>query len=319
MRAEPKVSIVLTCFNQAEFVVACLEAISKLEYKNLELILVDNGSTDDSVNTIKQWLALHQFDFPSKLIFQTKSKPYCTCFNEAFQFVSGEYFIDLAADDFIKPEHIIRSVSKLLSKPLAGAVFSDADLVKENGDLRSFYKRDKNSELVQRPSDGNVFCQVVAKNHLLSATCIFRTDSFRELGGYDETLSYEDFDFLTRMARQYTFVFSDHIGIQKSLHRHSFSASQYKSKNSLMLPSTYSVCKNIQAMVKNKEEKEALRTRVRYELRHALASANFEVAKDFVKLGEEVGVSGLEFHLQKIWSRMRWDLSDLVYGSIRNF
>lgn len=309
MIEEPKVSILLTCYNQAEFVGDCLEAISKLDYRNLELIIVDNGSSDDSVKNIKFWLKSHQLDFPLKLIFRDVSIPYCACFNETFQFVNGKYFIDLAADDFLNPEHIARSVSKLHSTSEAAVVFSDAELVDEKRNKQTFYKRDQNGNLIQKPMDGQLFSQIVAKNYLLSATCVYSSDSFREIGGYDETLAYEDFDFLTRMARHYNFVFSDHIGIRKSLHKNSYSSSQYISRNSQMLPSTYRVCKKIQAMVKNEKEKAALQTRVRYELRHALASANFDVAKDFVKLGEEIGLKGLEFSLYKIWSHLRWDFS----------
>src|SRR5690606_24064535 len=105
----------------------------------------------------------------------------------------------------------------------------------------------------------------------------FKTEVLKNEGGHDEDLSYEDFDIIVRLARNYLFVFNEYIGVKKRLLENSFSSKQYSIRNSVMLPSTLKICRKIQLMNRSHRENNALKFRVMFETKHALASANFDV------------------------------------------
>src|SRR5690606_35278468 len=111
------------------------------------------------------------------------------------------------------------------------------------------------------------------------------------------------------LTSKYPVVFSDHTGVYKRKHASSLSANQYQNYQSVMLPSTLRVCEKIRDMNRSDGENTALAERVLFELKHALWSANFQPAKRFVKLADELQVKGAEFRLYKFWLYLRLDIS----------
>ncbi|WP_304516392.1 glycosyltransferase family 2 protein [Cecembia rubra] len=309
MNSAPLVSIICTVYNQEDYVNEALDAVLEIEYPNLELIIVDNGSTDYSGRQIKNWLEEHGGKLQVIFISRSPGMPYCKSFNMAFEQAKGDYFIDLSGDDLICKEHVQKSVAHLEKNPFAAVCFSDAFLFSKGKQLRTFYKRKVSGELQSAVSDGDIYELLVAKHHCLSVTMVIRSSAFKFEGAYDESLAYEDFDIQVRLARKYPFVFSDHIGIKKRIHSKAMSVDQYKRYKSVMLPSTLKVCQKIKTMNRTQKEDLALLNRVQFELKHALLSANFQVAGGFVELAQELGAEGLGFRLYKKWLKHHWDVS----------
>lgn len=312
----PLVSVILTCFNQSKYVLRCLESVKSQDYPRLELIVVDNGSSDQSAALIEKWSSENGQSIVSKLIIGKTSIPYCKSFNEAFSFSQGRYLIDLSGDDELVPGHISRSISKLKESIGAACCFSDVWLREENGRKRTFFKRDRGGHLAQKVKIGDVYRQVVERYCIPSVSLVFDAEIFRKEGGYDENLSYEDFDIIVRMARNYSFVFSNHIGVIKNIHSGSFSDTQYAAKNPTMLLSTLKVCWKIKEMNRRPRENEALLKRIYFETKHALLSGNFEVARGFLELARQVGGKGFRYRLFKTWSASKINLSP-VYSLVK--
>jgi glycosyltransferase involved in cell wall biosynthesis len=317
MNSSPMVSIICTVFNQEDYVRESLDSVLQSDYPNLELIIVDNGSTDNSVRQIKGWLEENKEKISVIFISRNQSIPYCESFNRAFEQAKGEYFIDLSGDDLICKEHIFKSVACLEKYPQAAVCFSDAYLFSNDGKIRTFYPRNRKGKLQYAVIDGDVYELMVAKHHILSVTMIIRSSTFRLEGGYDEKLSYEDFDIQVRLARKYPFVFSDHFGIKKRLHPKAMSVDQYKRYQSVMLPSTLKVCQKIKSMNKNPKEDLALLNRVQFELKHALLSANFQVARGFFELADDLGAKGIRMKLYENWLKHHCDIS-AIYGFLKS-
>ncbi|WP_291789191.1 glycosyltransferase family A protein [Cecembia sp.] len=318
MDESPLLSIICTVFNQEAFLTQCLAGIAGLSYPNLEIFLVDNGSSDDSRAILKDWVDKNRSNFTISTIFRDLDMPYCQSFNQVLAQVNGKYLIDLSGDDILQTQHAIKSITRLEENPLAALSFSDAFLYKE-GIKKSFYPRDHQGRLKSPVIEGELYEVLVARHHVLSVTMVLRTDFIKEVGGYDESLAYEDFDIQVRLARKHPFVFSDHIGLIKTIHPKAFSAAQYKRYRSVMLPSTLKICQKIQKMNRTRGEDEALKKRLKYELKHALFSANFEVADGFLDLLEDlnnVGQSSL--FIYKKWLRYQWDFSG-IYVFLKSF
>lgn len=304
------VSIICTCYNHGEFIKGALDSVRNQSYGPIELIIIDNGSKDNSVEVIRNWVKYNE-DQKLRTIFHFPSINYCKAFNQGLQKANGKYIIDLSGDDLLLLDHVKTAV-ETLENGHAGVYFSNAYLEGEkSGSSEVFYPVNEEGRLLKEVISGDIYIHVVQKHFLCAPTMVFKAEILKKEGGYDQELSYEDFDILVRLARKYGFVFNGNIGVKKRILKTSFSAKQYSIKNSVMLPSTLKVCRKIQAMNKSLKENEALQFRVMFETKHALASANFDTAAEFLNLAQEIGVFGFRYHLFRLWEKVRLDLSSI--------
>lgn len=303
------VTIICIAYNQEQWIEETLESVRAQDYYSKELIIVDNGSTDNTAEVIRNWVNKSSNQFSVETVFHEQMQPYCQLFNQVLVNVNGHYLVDLSGDDVLYPEHLSASIRELKIVPFAGFVFSDAYILDEMGEVKTFYKRNTGGELIEEIELSNIYETLIQRNFICSPTIVFNTAILRKEGGYDESLYYEDFDIQIRLAREHPLVFSNHIGVLKRKHSKSMSHGQYQSYHSQMLPSTVKVCSKIQVMNIYPEENQALRKRILYELKHALWSANFEPARDLIAIGENLGIKGLKFWIYKVWASQGWDIS----------
>jgi len=107
------------------------------------------------------------------------------------------------------------------------------------------------------------------------------------LGGYDEALSYEDFDFWVRSSRSFKYCFTDKVLMQKQVITNSHSSMQYRRKNPHSM-STAKICAKALKLNKTRREDRALLKRINYELRWALITENWEAAQLFLQTKESL-------------------------------
>lgn len=307
----PLVSVICTSYNHGDYVQDALDSVVNQTWPSIELVIIDNGSSDGSADRIRDWMIhntgrilLHAFLHPKPL-------NYCQSFNLGLAKVKGKYVIDLSGDDVLLPGHVSKAVHVLEDHP-DQVYFSNAFLEQPaSRSLATFYPVDQDGHLRRKIASGDIYRHVVQRNFLCAPTMVVpRTILLREQG-YDEALSYEDFDIIVRLARKYRFVFDENIGIKKRILKSSFSAQQYRIKKSIMLPSTVAVCKKILAMNLTEEENEALAFRIMYETKHALASANFDAAAEFLDIANDIGISGFRYRLFRLWETSRLDFSQI--------
>lgn len=303
----PKITIICTSYNHADYIGEALESIVFQEIPRLELFIIDNGSNDSSQKIIQEW-ALANEKLTPKLILRKGRINYCKSFNEALNQCTGDFIIDLAGDDALLQGHVDKAVAQLIVYPEAAVCFSDALIVKEDIEKR-FYEMNRYGPPVDQI--GDVYGQVIDRYCISTATMVFRASHLKAIGGYDEELVYEDFDVLCRLARRYPFCFSPHLGIKKRILPTAFAAGQYSTKNSQMLKSTLEICHKIKRQNKSKQEDTALHNRLMHETKHALGSANFEAAEGFLKLADEIKISSPRTIFFKLWLKSRVDLSRL--------
>lgn len=306
----PLLSIICTCYNHGKYIQEALNSVAEQNYHPMELLIIDNGSRDDAVKQIEDWVQSNQRRFNVKTILRPYALNYCRSFNLGLAMIKGKYVIDLSGDDVLLPEHVATAVQTLENHP-ESVYFSNAYLEEAYRPLSTFYPVNDGAKPLTEVASGNIYEKVVQRTHLCAPTLVFPTQLMVKEGGYDERLSYEDFDIIVRLSRKYNFVFNEHIGVKKRILKSSFSAQQYRARNSIMLPSTLKVCYKIREMNRTEEENKALTNRLMFEAKHALASANFHAATGFLDLAEEIGVSGIRFRLFRLWERIQLDLSFL--------
>ena len=109
MESNPLVTIICLCYNHSDFVVESLNSVINQDYKNIELIIIDDCSSDNSALVIKQWLK----NYPEILFIKNEVNLGNTkSFNKGLQLAKGDYIIDLASDDVLEKEDTVIDVSK---------------------------------------------------------------------------------------------------------------------------------------------------------------------------------------------------------------
>lgn len=309
MITSDRIAIICIAYNHQDWIEETLESVKMQDYHSKELIIVDNGSEDDTKEIIKKWVNQNSGMLSVQTVFYKEMQPYCQLFNDMLSRSNSQFVIDLSGDDVLYPDHLSKSVEVLKQDTNAAFVFSDAYILEPGGIVKTFYKRSISGELEEEIELRNIYETLIRSNKICSPTIVFNAPILIKEGGYDPALYYEDFDIQVRLSRKYPLLFSDHIGVLKRKHSKSLSASQYQRYQSKMLPSTVAVCRKIQQMNRQESENKALGVRILYELKHALWSANFKSGEDLISIGDEIGLTGFKFMLYKLWAKRRWDIS----------
>jgi glycosyltransferase involved in cell wall biosynthesis len=279
---EPLVSVICLSYNHDRFVSQAVHSVINQTYKNIEIIVVDDASNDSSHDVVQKLVAEYPF---IQFLAIKKNVGNCKAFNLGFALSKGDFIIDFATDDIMMPDRIAKQVNRFQSLSQdTGVVFTDAIYVNENEIfLRQHYEYLFQKRLLKAVPQGDVYSKVLSRYFIASPTMMVRRTVFDKIGGYDESLAYEDFDFWVRSARSFKYSFLNEPLTKIRKVGNSMSTGWYKLGDK-QLHSTYLVCKKAQKLNKNAEENEALVTRVRYEIRQSVFSKNVTEAKLFFEL-----------------------------------
>ena len=277
----PLVSIICHCYNHETFVVDTLNSILNQNYTTIEIILVDDCSTDNSVSVITAFLMKHPeitFIKNNPNLGITKS------FNKALKIAKGKFVIDLAADDILLPNCValqVETFQKSLYKNLA-IVYGNAELIKENGEFKSYYfEVDASKKTIHKRPTGNIYATIITSGKTFcSVSGMIKKEVYDSLNGYDERLEYEDYDFWIRASRDYEIDFIDEILIQKRVVTDSLETYFFKKNNARAKKINYSthlILKKAIQLNRTKAEDLALQKRIHYEIIHCWKNKNYSL------------------------------------------
>ncbi len=279
----PLVSVICLCYNHSSYVIEAINSVLAQSYPNVELIIVDDASNDESRVVIGKHIAdMAGINF----IALDKNVGNCNAFNLGWRASSGQFVIDLAADDVLLPERISVGVSCLLKAGNEfGVHFTDARLIDKSGKTIGQHLTAKYFE--GNVPNGIIFQELLKKYFINPVTMMYSKVMLDYLEGYDENLAYEDFDLWIRSSKKFRYCFSDEILVAKRILKSSHSGSQYK-LGSKILASTLKVCEKAYILCGNEEDFLALDVRLNYEMKMAFYSLNWPVAIKMFKLRKRV-------------------------------
>ena len=295
----PRVTVICTCYNHAQYVVQALDSVLMQTYQNVQLIIVDNASTDKSADVIKKFIAQHS----SVIFIENKiNLGICKAFNIAVGYSDGKYLIDLSADDVLLPnriEHQITEFEKLDDS--YGMMYSNIEYINKSGKLTGNSCHKKNY-----PS-GNIFQNILAEYIIPSPSTIFKKSVFLKIGGYNDLLAFEDFDFWVRCAFYFNIQFTAEITTQKRILKDSFSTAFYSTNSDKMLRSTLATYAWAKEKLRNSEENQAYQKGMNYYFGQCILLGHFSLAKVYLTLMEQP--SGLKNKILLILLRKKINLS----------
>lgn len=194
--ATPLVSVIIPCYNHERYVEKAIASAAQQSYPSVEVIVIDDGSSDDSVNVIKALSSDYSFRFICQ-----ENQGVCKTLNRAIREAStGEYIALLASDDFWHEDKIRLQIEALSRHPESEFCFSQA---REFADTAML---EKGRIFPRKCREGNVLNSVFIRQHVPAGTMLFTRRLFDTLDGFDENLREEDWDFVIRSASATSFA-----------------------------------------------------------------------------------------------------------------
>ena len=268
-------SIICLCYNQASFVREALDSAIGQIHANVELIIVDDGSTDGSKEIIRDWLT----DHPNVPFINIGSRiGNCAAFNCGWRKSSGDFVIDLAADDILSKDRVNEGLKQLRATG-AGVHHCDAELINESG-VHQSYHSDQFKGIIP---EGNLYIDLVSRYLVCPPTMMIRREVLEDLGGYDESLTFEDFDFWVRSSRNFEYCYTAKVLVKKREVKNSHATSQDKFMNNHQR-SILKVCWKILSMNQTVEEGRALRKRCWHEIGQCIKKGNLGLILDYLSI-----------------------------------
>ena len=232
----PLVSAIILCYNQARFVIECLEGVKAQQYPNLELIVNDDGSRDDSAAVIQAWLA--GSGIPYRFLRNGTNQGLCRSLNNAILQSRGKYIAGVAADDVWLPGKLLRHVERLEKlAPEVGLIYTDALQMDEVGKslAKNFIETYRHFEA--RP-EGNIHRVLWQGNFIPAMTTLIKRECYDKVGLFDESLYYEDWDMWLRISRCFSFAYLDEVSAKYRI----VSTSMMQSQGNRMIDAGCQVC-----------------------------------------------------------------------------
>jgi glycosyltransferase involved in cell wall biosynthesis len=193
----PTISVVVSSFNFGRYVGATLDSVRRQTFRDFEAVIVDDGSTDDSLAVIGRYLEDDRF----RLVRQ-RHQGQARCKNRGLVEARGQFLAFLDADDIWAANKLMFQWQRFQLDPDLGVVFSRRELIDADGLPLYEPKR-----LFPR---GDVLDHMFLQNFICFSTALVRREVVEHVGLFDERLNLGiDYDFWLRAAQHYTFDYVD--------------------------------------------------------------------------------------------------------------
>lgn len=194
----PLVSVAIPAYNHAPFLQQCLDSVRAQTYPHLELVVVDDGSTDATLALAQQFAAQYGSRFAQLTIITQENQGVSAASNRAIAACSGEWVHLLGSDDVLYPEKIAYQQQALLAwhEPRLALLYSDVDVIDSAGTVLSTATR-------KRPAGGldhAAYLWLISHNYIANPTVALRRAPFLNMGGFDENSRLEDLDAWLRLS-----------------------------------------------------------------------------------------------------------------------
>jgi glycosyltransferase involved in cell wall biosynthesis len=285
-KSKPSVSIIAISYNHAPFIQEALDSIFNQSYSNIEVIVIDDASTDESCSVIESCIQGRSVLF----LKNEKNVGNCTSFNRAYKYATGDYIIDFALDDIMYPTRIEKQVELFQqSSDNVGVIFTNVHIIGEAVSfIQTHYPKYHHRSNSSKIPVGDVFEALLSQYYINPVSMMSRREVFDKLNGYDEILAYEDFDFWIRSSRVFEYAYLPEVLSAKGSVTTSLSSQFYQTNRLAMFESTLKVCKKAWWLCRSKPEKNALIKRCRYEARQAYRYNYKNVVREYLEILKDV-------------------------------
>lgn len=219
----PLVTVITLSFNTGKYVIETIKSVKEQTYKNIEHIIIDDCSKDNSVELIQNWISAN--NYKCEFIKHEANLGICKSFNDGLNRANGKY-ICIVCDDIFLPEKVERQVAILeKSAENVGVVYSDAYLINDDGSPRYGWFIQNFRQFKEVPS-GEIFDSLIDGNFIPAMSVMIPRSVFDEIGFFDENLSFEDYDMWLRISKKFRIIFSDYVSVKYRIYSQNTTATK---------------------------------------------------------------------------------------------
>jgi glycosyltransferase involved in cell wall biosynthesis len=200
-RRGPKVSIVMPVYNHAHFIEEAIAGVLAQSYGNWELIIVDDGSTDDLASVVSRFAQERRI-----ILLRQENQTLPAALNNGFHFATGDFLTWTSADNVMLPDQLAILVKALRDHPEAGLAFSDYWAIDDQGrPLEDWTWRPQNRDsefdfLIRLPDKVSIVNFHKTPDNFIGASFLYRREMADIVGRYSENMFRgEDYDYWLRM------------------------------------------------------------------------------------------------------------------------
>jgi len=201
----PFFSVVIPLFNKENYIFETVQNVLNQSFTDFELIIIDDGSTDNSFNILKK------ITDPRLKIFKQKNQGVSTARNIGIEYANGKYIALLDADDIWKYNHLTALYNAINTIPVNGIYCTGYEVqLAKNGTIRPATYNNytpTNIEIVP-----NYFEASIINSVIWPSASAFSKELFMDIGRFNVNLkASEDLDFFTRAALKYPIILNPNI------------------------------------------------------------------------------------------------------------
>jgi len=211
----PRVSVVVSAYNHEKYIRALLDSILNQTFKNYELIIIDDGSTDSTADVIEEVAK----QYPEKIRFiRQQNNGLARTINTAFKMCRGEYIAPVGSDDVWLPNKLQEQIGKFDEDPQLSLVYSDINVISEDGEVLYRYNK------FVKPYWGQIAEHLFAGNFISGIVPMYKRELFEKFGYWDERyIIASDYEFSLRISPYIKVGYVNKVLALYRIHKHNSS------------------------------------------------------------------------------------------------
>jgi glycosyltransferase involved in cell wall biosynthesis len=188
LKKEYLISVILTVYNREKLVFKAIKSVLNQSYKNFEIIIIDDGSTDNSSKNIISFIK----NFRNITFCRQKNTGNPGALNTGIKLSNGEFITFIDSDDEYEKDHLKKRINYFKKNPSIDLIFTSARII---GKEKDYYVPDarNNKKLIH------------LDDCVIGATLFGRKKVFRDLNGFKNKYSH-DYDFVKRAEKKYKLI-----------------------------------------------------------------------------------------------------------------
>lgn len=195
----PLVSVIIASFNHVDYIEASVNSVLNQTYSNIELLVVDDGSQDGSVQLLERMQAQHGFD-----LCVQENRGLSRTLNETIARAKGDLIVPFGSDDIMFSHRIATQVAHMEGKPEVGICSANIEIIDQNGLVIGGREQRKRNLPFRRLDFDDLFLD--RKPGPMAATLMLRREAFERAGGFDPDIRLEDLYIELLIARHGYFI-----------------------------------------------------------------------------------------------------------------
>jgi glycosyltransferase involved in cell wall biosynthesis len=190
-------TIVIPSYNHSSYVLECIESAIAVSIESKRILVIDDGSTDDTINVVSNYLESIQSDIVELIVKENKGL--VDSLNLGLEKANSKYIYFIASDDIIIPSGIMELFNRMQNNESIDFIIGGGYSINEKNEKREIYRK---CHFAFFELDNVSIREEIYTGHptpILIQTTLYRTKILREVGGFDRDLKFDDYPLFIKL------------------------------------------------------------------------------------------------------------------------